>query len=175
MTRYSPGADQSGQKKYEEDLASKMQTPIDIATIPITALSSPFPKTLEEQHAERHAQQQARLAQQHAAGAAANQGIVAKVTACQQKLQGLRLSIQADHMQKNLAAATGLSAKDKADYEADIRSVREAAAAGQQTVAPVDPANPNRAMMRLTLQDQMSMSTEFGTQYAQKMAACQAQ
>jgi hypothetical protein len=175
MTRYSPGADQSGQKRYEKELASKMETPIDIATIPITALSSPFPKTLEEQHAERREKQQARMAQQHAAGAASNQAIVAKVTACQQKLQGLRLSIQADHMQKNLAAATGLSAKDKADYEADIRSVRDAGAAGQQTVAPVDPANPNRAMMRLTLQDQMSMSTEFGTQYAQKMAACQAQ
>ncbi len=175
MTRFSPGVDQSGQKKYEQDLASKMETPIDIATIPITALPSPFPKTLEEQHAERREKQQARMAQQHAAGAASNQAIVAKVTACQQKLQGLRLSIQADHMQKNLAASTGLSAKDKADYEADIRSVREAGAAGQQTVAPVDPANPNRAMMRLTLQDQMAMSTEFGTQYAQKMAACQAQ
>ena len=175
MTRYSPGSDQSEQKRYEQGLASKMQTPIDIATIPITALASPFPKTLEEQHAERREKQQARMAQQHAAGAASNQAIVAKVTACQQKLQGLRLSIQADHMQQNLAAATGLSGKDKADYEADIRSVREAGAAGQQTVAPVDPANPNRAMMRLTLQDQMAMSTEFGTQYAQKMAACQAQ
>ncbi len=175
MTRFSPGSDQSGQKKYEKDLASNMQTPIDIATIPITALASPFPKTIEEQHAERHAQQQARMAQQHAAGAAANQGIVAKVTACQQKLQGLRLSIMADLMQKNMAASTGLSAKDKADYEADIRSVREAAAAGQQTFASADPANPNRAMMRLSLQDQMAMSTEFGTQYAQKMAACQAQ
>jgi hypothetical protein len=175
MTRYSPGADQSGQKRYEQELASKIATPIDIATIPITALPSPFPKTLEEQHAERRAQQQARIAQQHAAGAAANQGIVAKVTACQQKLQGLRLSIMADHMQKNLAASTGLSAKDKADYEADIRSVRDAAAAGQQMPAPVDSANPSRAMTRLTLQDQMSMSTEFGAQYAQKMAACQAQ
>ena len=175
MTRFSPGSDQSGQKKYEKDLASNMQTPIDIATIPITALASPFPKTIEEQHAERHAQQQARMAQQHAAGAAANQGIVAKVTACQQKLQGLRLSIMADLMQKNMATSTGLSGKDKADYEADIRSVREAAAAGQQTFASADPANPNRAMMRLSLQDQMAMSTEFGTQYAQKMAACQAQ
>jgi hypothetical protein len=175
MTRYSPGSDQSGQKKYEQDLASKMQTPIDIATIPITALASPFPKTLEEQHAERREKQQARMAQQHAAGAASNQAIVAKVTACQQKLQGLRMSIMADHMQTNMTAATRLSAKDKAEYEADIRSVREAGAAGKQMAAPVDPANPNRAMMRLTLQDQMSMSTEFGTQYAEKMATCQAQ
>ena len=173
MTRYSPGSDQSGQKKYEEGLAANMTTPIDIATIPITPLPSPFPKTLEEQHAERAARNQARQAQTHAAGAAANQAIVGKVTACQQKLQGLRLEIMADHMQKNLAAATGLSAKDKADYEADIKSVRDAAAAGQQMPAPVDPANPARAMTRLTLNDQMSMSTEFGTQYSQKMAACQ--
>jgi hypothetical protein len=175
MTRYSPGSDQSGQKKYEQELAANMATPIDIATIPITALPSPYPKTLEEQHAERAAKQQARMAQQHAAGAAANQAAVAKVTECQKKLGGLRLSIMADHMQHNLDAATGLSAKDKADYQADIRSVRDAAAAGQQMPAPVDPANPSRAMTRLTLQDQMSMSTEFGTQYSQKMAACQAQ
>jgi hypothetical protein len=175
MTRYSPGSDQSTQKKYEEGLASNMTTPIDISTIPLTALPSPYPKTLEEQHAERRAQQEARMAQQHAAGAAANQAIVGKVTACQQKLQGLRLEIMADHMQKNLAAATGLSAKDKADYEEDIKSVRDAAAAGQQMPAPVDPTNPMRAMSRLTLQDQMSMTTEFSTQYSQKMAACQAQ
>jgi hypothetical protein len=81
----------------------------------------------------------------------------------------------ADHMQHNLDAATGLSARDKSDFQADIRSVRDAAAAGQQTPAPVDPANPMRAMMRLTPQDQITMSSEFGTQYAQKMAACQAQ
>jgi hypothetical protein len=175
MTRYSPGSDQSGQKKYEQELASKMTTPIDIATIPITALPSPYPKTLEEQHADRRAQQQARMAQQHAAGAAANRAAVGKVTECQQQLQGLRLSIMADHMQHNLDAATGLSARDKSDFQADIRSVRDAAAAGQQTPAPVDPANPMRAMMRLTPQDQITMSSEFGTQYAQKMAACQAQ
>jgi hypothetical protein len=175
MTRYSPGADQSGQKRYEDELKAKLTTPIDIATVPLTALPSPFPKTLEEQHAERHAQQQARLAQQHAAGAAANRAIVAKVTECQQKLQGLRLSIMADHLQHNLDAATGLSAKDKADYLADIKSVRDAAAAGRQMPAPVDSANPMRAMTRLTPQDQMTMASEFGTQYAQKMAACQAQ
>jgi len=175
MTRYSPGSDQSEQKRYEQGLASNMTTPIDIATIAITPLASPFPKTLEEQHAERRAQNQARQAQTHAAGAAANQAIVAKVTDCQQKLGGLRLSIMADHMQHNLDAATGLSAKDKADFQADIKSVRDAAAGGQQMPAPIEPANPMRAMNRLTLQDQMSMSTEFGTQYAQKMAACQAQ
>jgi hypothetical protein len=175
MTRYSPGADQSGQKRYEDELASKMTTPIDIATIPITALPSPFPKTLEEQHAERRAQQEARMAQQHAAGAAANRAAVGKVQECQQKLQGLRLSIMADHMQHNLDAATGLSAKDKADYQADIKSMRDAAAAGQAMPMPVDPANPMRAMSRLTPQDQISMASEFGTQYSQKMTACQTQ
>jgi hypothetical protein len=30
-------------------------------------------------------------------------------------------------------------------------------------------------MMRLTPQDQMSMAAEYGTQYSQKMAACQTQ
>jgi hypothetical protein len=32
-----------------------------------------------------------------------------------------------------------------------------------------------RAMMRLTPQDQITMGTEFGTQYMQKMTACQSQ
>ena len=175
MSRYSPGADQSAQKQYEKDLASNITTPIDIATIPVAALSSPYPKTLEEQHAERRAQQQARMAQQHAAGAAANQALVGKMTACQQKLGGLRWNIMGDHMQKNLDAAAGLSAKDKTDYQADIKSMRDAAASGAQMPAPVDPANPMRAMMRLTPQDQISLATEFGTQYSEKMAACQSQ
>jgi len=115
------------------------------------------------------------MAQQHAAGAAANQALVGKMTACQQKLGGLRWNIMADHMQKNLDAAAGLSAKDKTDYQADIKSMRDAAASGAQMPAPVDPANPMRAMMRLTPQDQISLATEFGTQYAEKMAACQSQ
>jgi hypothetical protein len=175
MTRYSPGADQSGQKRYEDELKAKMTTPIDIATVPITALPSPFPKTLEEMHAERQAQHDARVAQTHAAQAAATQGIVAKATACQQKLAGLRWNIMADHMQKNLDAATGLSGKDKADYQADIKSMRDAAASGAQMPAAVDPANPMRAMMRVAPQDQIAITTEFSTQYAAKMAACQSQ
>jgi hypothetical protein len=173
MTRYSPGADQSGQKRYEDELKAKMTTPTDIATIPITALPSPFPKTLEEMHAERQAQHNARVAQTHAAQAAATQGIVAKATECQHKLAGFRWSMMADHMQKNLDASTGLSAKDKADYQADIKSMRDAAASGAQMPAPVDPANPMRAMSRLP-QEQMAIATEFGTEYPAKMAACQA-
>jgi hypothetical protein len=174
MTRYSPGSDQSGQKRYEDELKAKMTKPIDIATVPITALPSPFPKTLEEMHAERQAQRDARVARTHAAQAAATQGIVAKATACQQRLAGLRWSMMADHMQKNLDASTGLSAKDKADYQADIKSMRDAAASGAKMPAPVDPANPMRAMSRLPQQDQMAVATEFATEYPAKMAACQA-
>jgi hypothetical protein len=174
MTRYSPGADQSGQKRYEDELKAKMTTPIDIATVPITALPSPFPKTLEEMHAERQAQHNARVAQTHAAQAAATQGIVAKATECQHKLSGLRWSMTADHMQKNLDASTGLSAKDKADYQADIKSMRDAAASGAQMPAPVDPANPMRAMSRLPPQEQMAVATQFSTEYPAKMATCQA-
>src|SRR5215471_5850778 len=174
MTRYSPGADQSGQKRYEDELKAKMTTPIDIATVAITPLPSPFPKTLEEMHAERQAQHNARVAQTHAAQAAATQGIVAKATECQQKLAGFRWGMMADHMQKNLDASTGLSAKDKADYQADIKSMRDAAAAGAKMPAPVDPANPMRAMSRLPPQEQIAVASEFGTEYPAKMAACQA-
>jgi hypothetical protein len=177
MTRYSPGSDQSGQKRYEDEMRAKLNAMqvIDIATIPITALQSPFPKTPEQQAAERKAQQETRRAQQKAAASAASQGIVAKATACQQKLAGLRWNIMADHMQKNLDAATGLSGKDKADYQADIKSMRDAAASGAQMPAAVDPANPMRAMMRVAPQDQIAITTEFSTQYAAKMAACQSQ
>jgi hypothetical protein len=170
MTRYSPGADQSGQKRYESELKAKLDAVevTDIATIPVTALPSPFPKTQEEIAAERKAQQQARRQQQQAA----MQGATQNIMACQEKLKGLRMTMMADRMQKNLEAAKGLSAKEKADYEADIASVRAAGTEGLQMPKPVDPANPMRAMGRLSADEQLAMTTEFSQQYTQQLLAC---
>ena len=100
------------------------------------------------------------------------QGAQQNMMACQDKLKGLRLAMMADRMQKNLDAATGLSAKDKSDYQADIRSVRDAAEQGLQMPNPVDPANPMRAMARLSAEEQLAMGTEFSQQYTQQLLAC---
>ena len=77
-------------------------------------------------------------------------------------------------MQRDLDGKTGLSAQQRSEYEADIRSVREAAAAGLDMPAPVDPANPARAMMRLSTEQQMAMGTEYGQKMMAELLACQA-
>jgi hypothetical protein len=176
MLRYSPGSDQSGQKRYEDELRSKMGTPIDIATVAITALPSPFPKTREQVAAEQRAARDATVAQsqaQKAAALATMQGAAAKMASCQDQLKGLQLTLTADAMQRKLDGSSTLSGKDRSDFEADIKAVREAAANGLPFPMPIDPANPMRAMTRLSTQEQMTMATEYSTKYAQQAAACQ--
>ena len=94
------------------------------------------------------------------------------MTTCTDAAKGLRLSIMADKMQLRLDGSQGLSAKDRADFEADIKATRDAAAKGLDQVPAVDPSNPNRALTRLTSQDQVDMISEFGTQYMAKMQDC---
>jgi hypothetical protein len=161
MTRYSGGGDQSSQTRYEQGLRDQMQTPIDIATIPVAPLPSPFPKTREQIQEERRAAQQA-----------SRQAIATKMSGCMDAAKGLRLSIVADKMQKRLDSSQGLSAKDRADFEADIKATRDAAGKGLDMAAPVDPSNPNRAVMRLTTQDQLDITKEFMNQYMARMQSC---
>ena len=161
MLRYSQGADQSGQARYEKELQDKMQTPIDIATIPVTPIPSPFPKSREQMQEERRAARQA-------ARQAANQTI----SSCTQGAKGLRLSIMADKMQQRLDSSKGLSAKQRAEFEADIKATRDAAAQKLDYAPPVDPSNPNRALMRLTAQEQLDVTTEFSNQYMAQMKSC---
>ena len=59
MTRYSPNADHSGQARYEQELHDNMQTPIDISTIEVAPLPSPYPKSRAQIQEERRAAQQA--------------------------------------------------------------------------------------------------------------------
>ena len=161
MLRYSQNSDQSGQTRYEKELQDKMQTPIDIATIPVTPLPSPFPKTREQMQEERRAARQA-------SRQAANQTI----NSCVEASKGLRLTIIAEKMQKRLDSSKGLSAKDRAEFEADIKATRDAAAKKLDYAPPVDPSNPNRALMRLTAQEQMEVTTEFSNQYMEQMKSC---
>ncbi len=96
MTRYSPGVDQAGQVRYEQGLKDQMKAPIDISTIPVTPLPSPFPKSRAEMQAERRA---AMLAREHAmAQTQAN---------CIDSTKGLRLSLMADKMQQRLDNSKG--------------------------------------------------------------------
>jgi hypothetical protein len=161
MTRYSPGSDQSGQARYEKDLKDKIQPATDIATIPVEPIPSPYPKTREQMQEEGRAKQQAN---RQAAGQT--------ISACTDNAKGLRLSIMADKMQKRLDASKGLSAKERADFEADIKATRDAADKKLDYAPPVDPKNPNRAMMRLTAQEQMEVTTEFSNQYLAQMQNC---
>ncbi len=161
MTRYSPGSDQSGQARYEKELKDNIRTATDIATIPVTPIPSPYPKTLEQMHEERRAKQQAR---QQAAGQ--------QISGCTDSAKGLRMSIMADKMQQKLNASKGLSAKERADFEADIKATRDAADQKLDSAPPVDPKNPNRAMMRLTAQEQIDVTTEFSNRYLAVMQNC---
>ena len=161
MRRYSQNSDQSGQARYEKELQDKMQTPIDIATIPVTPLPSPFPKTREQMQEERRAARQA-------SRQAANQTI----NSCVEASKGLRLTIMADKMQKRLDSSKGLSAKERAEFEADIKATRDAASQKLDYAPPLDPKNPNRALMRLTAQEQMDVTTEFSNRYMEQMKSC---
>jgi hypothetical protein len=164
VLRYSQGADQSGQIRYEQQLRDQMKTPIDIASIPVGPLPSPFPKSRAQIAAERRA-----------AMRASRQAEAAKMGSCGDAAKGLRLSIMADRLQQKLASSQGLSAKERADFEADIKATRDAAAKGLNQVPPVDPGNPQRVLMRLTTQDQMDVATEFGKQYMARVQGCMKQ
>ena len=161
MTRYSPGADQSGQAAYEKDLKDNIRTATDIATIPVGPLPSPHPKTMEQMHEERRAAQQAR-----------QQAGAQQLSSCTDSAKGLRLSIVADKMQQRLDASKALSAKERAEFEADIKATRDAADQKLDSAPPVDPKNPTRAMMRLTAQDQLEVTTEFSNRYLAAVQNC---
>jgi len=161
MTRYSPGSDQSGQARYEQQLRDKMGKVVDIASVPVGPLPSPFPKSAAEVAAEKKAAQEA-----------SRKAMMQQFNSCADAAKGLRLSIMADHLQRNLDNAHGLSVKERADFEADIKATRDSAAKGLEQVEPVDPSNPYRAMSRLTTQDQIDIATEFGKQYSERMANC---
>lgn len=173
---------------YIVKLRSELVTPIDIATVATGPLPNPVRKTREELAAEENAAQQQAVAAQQAAArqalaqqaqvtqaATANlQNIAGKAATCQAEAQGMQMTMRADAMQKKLDAATSLSAQERSAFEADIRSIREAGAAGQALPQPIDPANPMRAFTRLSQQEQMDIITQFSAQAATFIQGCMA-
>ncbi len=91
---------------------------------------------------------------------------------CLKGISTLRFTIMADMMEKKMNAAN-LSAKERADWEADIASIRELPTSGAMMPKAIDPSNPTRALMRLTTDEQMALNTEYSKQSQAAIAECQ--
>ncbi len=108
------------------------------------------------------------------ASAAKSDATMSSMTQCISSVQGVRLQVTADRLQKKMEALPNLSAKDRKNWGADIASFRDAAQKGQVMPATVDPANPTRAMQRLTMDDQMAINQDYSTASQALMAKCTA-
>ena len=163
VLRYNgAGTDMTSQYKYEDELRSKMGAVIDINTIPAEALpTAPVEKTPEQRAAERKAEKDAMRA---AAGK--------KTTECMALTAGLRPKIIAQTLQKKMDASPNLSAKDRADFQADIMAAYAASGQGLQQVLSTDPQNPYRIEQRLTPQEQMEVNNQYTQQMTQTMMSC---
>jgi hypothetical protein len=93
---------------------------------------------------------------------------------CLKKAGRVRWSIMADLMEKRMNEKK-LSGKERADWEADIASLREFAETGEGSMPkPVDPSNPMRSMMRLTdPNDQLAIANESSKKSQELMDQCQ--
>ncbi len=163
MLRYNgAGTDMTSQYKYEDELRSKMGQVIDINTIPIEPLPlKPVEKTPEQRAAERKAEKEAM-------GAAAAK----KTQECMALTAGIRPKIIAQMLQKKLDATPNLSAKERAEFQADIMAAYAAAGQGLQQVLSTDPQNPYRIEQRLTPQEQTEVNTQYTQQMTQTMMSC---
>lgn len=92
---------------------------------------------------------------------------------CIKKSGFVRWAIMADLMEKRMNERK-LSGQERADWEADIASLREFAEKAEGSMPkPVDPSNPMRSMMRLTdPNDQMFISTESAKKSQEMAEAC---
>jgi len=93
--------------------------------------------------------------------------------ACMAKTQGLRMTLTAERLEKNLKAAN-VSGKQKEDWEKDIAALREAGEKNLMMPAAVDPANPMRYATRLTMDDQVAINEEYSTQSMAIIEGCSA-
>jgi hypothetical protein len=94
---------------------------------------------------------------------------------CLKKTQYVRWAIMADLMEKRMNERK-LAGKERADWEADIASLREFAETGEGKMPKaVDPNNPMRSMMRLTdMADQTYIANESAKRSQEMMDECQA-
>jgi hypothetical protein len=71
------------------------------------------------------------------------------------------------------AEGSALSAEERSSWQADIAAVRKAAAAGGSAMPTVDdPANPMRALTRLTMQEQLALNDAYMRASQTAMASC---
>jgi hypothetical protein len=154
-------------------LRSQLVTETDVATIPLGPLPTPFRRTREEEEAERRQADAARFDAAQGAAQQANAAL-ASMSTCAADMQKLPMTLRAELMQRKLDGAQGLSAADRAAFEADIAAVRQAAVQGLAIPAAVDPANPMRAMTRLSAAEQQELMTQYAQQLTAMMQACAA-
>jgi hypothetical protein len=167
IARKKTGETTESQARFEAGLRAKMVQPVDVGTLPLQALPSPFPKpevSDEQKLAATVAQSKAQMAQSQAA--------VGRIGSCTTQMVGLRWKIMAERMQEHLSSGSGLTAQQRADLEADIRAVRAAADQGAAPPAAVDPANPYRFVTWLTNEEQTKIGADYAAQVPVFMAQC---
>lgn len=163
MLRYNgAGTDMTSQHRYEDELRSKMGPVIDINTVPVEPLPiRPVEKTPEELAAARQAEKDA---MRKAASEKANE--------CMALTAGLRPKIIAQTLQKKLDADPNMSAKDRAELQADIMAAYAAAGQGLQQIVSTDPQNPYKVEQRLSPQEQLEVNNQYTQQMTQTMMSC---
>lgn len=101
------------------------------------------------------------------------ENVMVDLQACMAKTQGLRMSITADILEKKMATQN-LSAAQQAEWQEDIALVREAAEKNQYMPQTADPMKSMRYAQKLSLDEQMAVNQEFGTQSQKLIADCSA-
>ncbi|MEO8468008.1 MAG: hypothetical protein ABI640_22040, partial [Gammaproteobacteria bacterium] len=167
IARKKTGETTDSQAKLEAKMRRDMVEPVDVTTLTLAALPSPFPKpeeSPEKQLAASKAQSQAGIAQSQAA--------VTRISGCTAQMTGLRLTLMADKMQAKLAGGMSLNAQQRKDMEADVAALRAAGAQGLAAPPAVDPKSPYRFMTWLSNEENMEIATQYGTQSQALMSKC---
>lgn len=163
MSQFSNGGDRTHEDAYVRELQSKLdsQTVQTLDTIPVEPLGSGAPQS----RAEKREQQRADLRNRQ-------QQSQQMILQCAESGKGLRPKLVAQALEKKLQAASGLSDRERADFQADINAAYAASGRGLDRIEPVDPQNPARAEQRLTMQEQMDVNNQYVQQYSQMMQTC---
>jgi hypothetical protein len=90
---------------------------------------------------------------------------------CLKNLSNLRWAIMADMMEVKMNRLNP-SGQERANWEADIASVREVVETKAPAPTPADPSNPARYMMRLDPNEQVAMMQEYARQNEIESAKC---
>ena len=161
MSRYSSntGETSAGQLQYENQLRAEMTQPLNLEAIPVEPL--PIPKSPAQAAQEKRA-----------AVAAVKQAAAQKFNDCTAGAKGLRPRLIAQALQRKLENTPGLSAKERAELQADMQAAWVSAGKGLDRIESADPKNPYRAEQHLSPQDHMEINNEYAKQYMQIVQNC---